>query len=82
MLTLRTKKSEGTEPYPNSFSKPNHVHKSCLFNMLRSIKALQPAGHREKLISLHFPETENGRGFDSRLDVKFHKKTKALLTAI
>ncbi len=70
MLTLRTKKSEDTEPYPNSFSKPKYIRKPCLFNTLQDIKFLQPAGLREKFNSLHFPETENGRGFDSQLHIK------------
>lgn len=61
---------EDTEPYPNSFSKPNHIHKACLFNTLSHIKSIQPVGPREKFNSLHFPETENGRGFDSRLNTR------------
>jgi hypothetical protein len=61
---------EVREPYPNSFSKQKHIHKPCLFNTLPHIKSLQPAGHREKFNSLHFPETENGRGFDSRLNTQ------------
>jgi hypothetical protein len=59
---------EDTEPYPNSFSKPNHISKPCLFNTLPHIKSIHSAGHREKFNSLHFPETENGRGFDSRAE--------------
>lgn len=61
---------EDTEPYPNSFSIPNHIYKSCLFNILPHTQPLQSAGRREKFNSLHFPETENGRGFDSRLNTR------------
>ena len=61
---------EDTEPYPNSFSKQKHIRKPCLFNTLPHIKSLQTAGRREKFNSLHFPETENGRGFDSRLNTR------------
>ena len=61
---------EDTEPYPNSFSKLKYIIKPCLFNTLPHIKTLQPAGLREKFNSLHFPETENGRGFDSRLNTQ------------
>ena len=62
---------EDTEPYPNSFSKQKYIRKSCLFNTLPHIKTLQPAGLREKFNSLHFPVTENGRGFDSRLNTRW-----------
>jgi len=55
---------------PNSFSKQKYIRKPCLFNTLPHIKSLQPAGLREKFYSLHFPETENGRGFDSRLNTR------------
>lgn len=61
---------EDTEPYPNSFSEPQDIYKASLFNTLPHIKPLQLAGHREKFNSLHFPETENGRGFDSRLNTR------------
>lgn len=61
---------EDTEPYPNSFSKQKYIRKPCLFNTLQVIKSFQPAGLREKFNSLHFPETENGRGFDSRLNTR------------
>ncbi len=54
-----------SEPYPNSFSKQKYIRNPCLFNVLQDIKSLQSAGRREKSNSLHFPETENGRGFDS-----------------
>ncbi len=57
---------EDTEPYTNSFSKQKYIRKPSLFNILPHIKTLQPAGRREKFNSLHFPKTENGRGFDSR----------------
>lgn len=50
--------------------KQKHIRKPCLFNTLQGIKSLQPAGLREKFNSLHFPETENGRGFDSRLNTR------------
>jgi site-specific recombinase XerC len=60
----------GNGALPNSFSKPKNIHKICLFNILRHIKTLLPSGHREKFNSIHFPETENGRGFDSRLHIK------------
>ena len=68
--TWEHRRVEDTEPYPNSFSKPNHIHKACLFNTLSHIKSIQPVGPREKFNSLHFPETENGRGFDSRLNTR------------
>jgi len=42
-----------------------HIRNPCLFNTLPHIKSLHSAGRREKFNSLHFPETENGRGFDS-----------------
>lgn len=61
---------EDAEPYPNSFSKPKYIRKSCLINTLPHIRFFQTAGRREKLNSLHFPETENGRGFDSRLNTR------------
>lgn len=61
---------EAPEPYPNSFSKPFIIHKTCLFNILRNAQPLQTAGRREKFNSLHFPETENGRGFDSRSNTR------------
>ncbi len=66
----REERLEETEPSPNSFSKPKHIRNPCLFNTLRNIKSLQPAGRREKFNSLHFPETENGRGFDSRSNTR------------
>jgi len=59
---------EDTEPFHNLFSKPKHIRKHFLFNTLPHIKTLHAAGHQEKCNSLHFPETENGRGFDSRSD--------------
>lgn len=61
---------EDTESYPNSFSKQEYIRKPCLFNMLPHIKSFQLAGLREKFNSLHFPETENGRGFDSRVNTR------------
>ena len=72
---------EDTEPYPNSFSKPSHIRKPCLFNTLPHTKSLQTAGHREKFNSLHFPETENGRGFDSHSDASCNHSANLSLKA-
>lgn len=72
---------EDTEPYPNSFSKQKYIRKPCLFNTLQHIKTLQTAGHREKFNSLHFPETENGRGFDSLSDASCNHSANLSLKA-
>lgn len=73
---------EDTEPYPNSFSKPNHIYKFNLFNILPHIKPLQSAGRREKFNSLHFPKTENGRGFDSHLNASCNHSSNMSLKAV
>jgi hypothetical protein len=74
---------EGTEPYLNSISKPNNIHKPRLFNILRNTQPLQTAGLREKFNSLHFHETENGRGFDSLTDASCnHSANLSLNTTV
>ena len=72
---------EVAEPYPNSFSKQKYIRKPCLFNTLPHIKTLQPAGLREKFNSLHFPETENGRGFDSHSEAPCNHSANSSLKA-
>lgn len=72
---------EDTEPYPNSFSKLKYIHKPCLFKTLPHIKPLQTAGRREKFNSLHFPETENGRGFDSHSEASCNHSVNLSLKA-
>lgn len=67
---------EAAEPYSNLLSEPKYIRKPCLFNTLLHTKSLQPAGLREKFKSLHFPETENGRGFDSRSEASYKYSAK------
>jgi hypothetical protein len=73
---------EDSEPYPNSFSKSNHIHKSCLFNLLTRIRSLEATGRREKFNSLHFPETENGRGFDSHTEASCNHSANQSLKVV
>lgn len=51
----RFKMVEGTKPYPNSFSKPKYIRKSCLFNTLPHIKTLHASGR--PLILVNSPST-------------------------
>ena len=61
---------EGTPP-SGKFVLNSSIHqKPFENNALRCLKIPFSASHRGKSFSLHFPQTENGRGFDSRLHIK------------
>ncbi len=55
---------------PGFFNKDFKSHHVLFIHTLSHIKSLHTAGRREKFNSPYFPETENGRGFDSRLNTR------------
>ena len=69
-IVLDYKMVEGLPPSSKFVSYAMTHQKPFDYNALRCLKTPFSASPCGKSLSPHFPRTENGRGFDSRLHIK------------
>jgi len=69
-IVLDYKMVEGLPPSSKFVSYAMTHQKPFDYNALRCLKTPFSASPCGKCFSPHFPQTENGRGFDSRLHIK------------